>query len=1047
MKKISGAVPDALVILIITLAVGLFFSQSLLNGTIFYESDTSLFYYPVLAEIADALRQGTLPLWSPYIFGGYPLFADGEGGVLHPVNLILLTFFPLEQALVWLVVIRFFLAAIFMYGYGRVIRLEPMAALVPSLVFAFGGFSIAQLHHMNISQSSLWLPLLLLFIELGLRNKGLKRYVYLALGGLSFGIQSLWNHPQILAMTGMMIVAYAVFRGILMPHVPRARESVDRGISVLQGLLSTVKAGVPRVGWGLLAAGLILAIGVGVGAVQLLPLYELGQFSMRVERGSYLSNMQYPLSPYNLITLVFPYFFRNAQGEHWGLWSAWESAVYVGIMPILLALIGVFCARTRRAIFFAFVAVSSLLVAFANYFPLNIHYLLYRFLPGFSYFRAPARFSYFVLFAIAVLSGIGFHWLQTNLARSRKDPSTERERGARVLARFLPLTLILSVLLPLILPTVSWWLRGNTELALRILQRFYISTWRLGKTMTAGESFSNLLNALSLDNPNVRISLLLLFASVLLLLGWNKFRRSAFLWGGLSVVLIILDLFLYGWKFHPTTSVKEVMSQPPAARFLEANNGLYRFYVYDSTDLDLNAPWIYSRPDRLASYTSGTTGLESNRLLPLKLSDSEGYSSLRPQRHAEYGAVVRTTDNNQLLNLWNVRYVVESKKCVPFPSFAKGRREQVYVPPQYLDSKRCAPPPSFEGTSFDPSHALLSTYGQGPSNRTAFRIPSVKVTEVRIISTLRYATDVPQDTPVAEMELTDSFGNRQTLTLRVGIDTGEGAYDRPDVLAQVKHSRPRIAFSWQEDGPGKQRFRRNLYYSRLSLKTPSDQPLTITRLELRSVYPKATIEVFGISLANQEIGTATPIRYLMRERYKSVYEDQGMVIYENSKALPRAFLVPSATISPPGYKLLEQIAQGEFEPEKNVVLDKSPETVALNEAFFTTTGVSLPPGMVQIEEYRRDKVVVSVVASSNAFLFLGDTYYPGWRVLVDGRESQLYRANYLFRAVYVPAGYHQVVFFFDSPSFRLGKAISLTTLALLALGGGWGLAWRFRKRV
>ena len=66
-------------------------------------------------------------------------------------------------------------------------------------------------------------------------------------------------------------------------------------------------------------------------------------------------------------------------------------------------------------------------------------------------------------------------------------------------------------------------------------------------------------------------------------------------------------------------------------------------------------------------------------------------------------------------------------------------------------------------------------------------------------------------------------------------------------------------------------------------------------------------------------------------------------------------------------------------------------------------------------------------------LVLGDTHYPGWRAWVDGREVPVAEANHLFRAVSVSSEDREVVFRFDSTSFRVGVLISLVSgLALLA---------------
>jgi hypothetical protein len=106
------------------------------------------------------------------------------------------------------------------------------------------------------------------------------------------------------------------------------------------------------------------------------------------------------------------------------------------------------------------------------------------------------------------------------------------------------------------------------------------------------------------------------------------------------------------------------------------------------------------------------------------------------------------------------------------------------------------------------------------------------------------------------------------------------------------------------------------------------------------------------------------------------------------------------------------------------------DTVALQvpsaESFAPTTGTA---------EYLTDDpeyVALSVrLENAPAYLVLNDTFYPGWRVLVDGQPAPLYRANGLVRAVPVPQGSHRVEFIYDPASVRMGAIVSLVSLALV----------------
>ncbi len=70
-------------------------------------------------------------------------------------------------------------------------------------------------------------------------------------------------------------------------------------------------------------------------------------------------------------------------------------------------------------------------------------------------------------------------------------------------------------------------------------------------------------------------------------------------------------------------------------------------------------------------------------------------------------------------------------------------------------------------------------------------------------------------------------------------------------------------------------------------------------------------------------------------------------------------------------------------------------------------------------------------------LVLTDAFYPGWQTAVDGEPVPLYHANGMFRAVFVPAGEHQVVFSYESKEMENGRIISLAALLLLLLSLGF----------
>ena len=99
-----------------------------------------------------------------------------------------------------------------------------------------------------------------------------------------------------------------------------------------------------------------------------------------------------------------------------------------------------------------------------------------------------------------------------------------------------------------------------------------------------------------------------------------------------------------------------------------------------------------------------------------------------------------------------------------------------------------------------------------------------------------------------------------------------------------------------------------------------------------------------------------------------------------------------------------------------------------------------------IVAYEPRRVEIAASAAENATLLLTDTYYPGWNAYVDGEPAPLWRGNYLFRAVPVPAGVHVVELRYEPVPFRIGAVVSLGSLAaLLALATARGSAAEVRR--
>jgi len=169
-------------------------------------------------------------------------------------------------------------------------------------------------------------------------------------------------------------------------------------------------------------------------------------------------------------------------------------------------------------------------------------------------------------------------------------------------------------------------------------------------------------------------------------------------------------------------------------------------------------------------------------------------------------------------------------------------------------------------------------------------------------------------------------------------------------------------------------------------------------------------------------------------RYQSAGQSFRLQIYRNRNALPRAYLVDRYTVLQNKADVFGYLLSGKFDPSAEVVLAQKPD-------LEPAPG----PGEVRVEGHDLHTYRLKTSAQSPKLLVLSEAYYPhGWRATVDGRPVPIYQANYVLRAVAVPAGEHEVVFHFAPADFKIGAAISLAALFILL--GGFLVAWQRSRR-
>ena len=394
----SGAALLAAGLLLLTLA------SPMLQGRIYALDDLGSFHLPFKYFYSQSLQQGEGFAWCPKIYCGFHLLGQGEAGVLHPVHLLLYAALPFDWAFGINVLLPYVFAFAGMFLLLKRFNLLPSAALFGSTLFAFSGFFLFHLMHLNHLSVAAHIPWLLLGSDLLLRSEARRAQLS---GGLLVAVftasQLLLHSPQFVVMS---VVAEAVYASVI-------------GFGRTRSVRS------------LLSLSLCKGIGVLMAAAQLLPSWEYFSLSSRSLAGSGFSST-YSLHPLNLLRLLHPYLFAGGYYSTEDLPAArHEFEIYNGAIVLPLLLFLVVCrgsqqkpegeADPRRRLVLAGLVTGLLgtVLALGHY---GLIYEVFASLPVLRFLRCPSRYVLLLHLATAVLSALALHRLSQPEPGSRRLP-------------------------------------------------------------------------------------------------------------------------------------------------------------------------------------------------------------------------------------------------------------------------------------------------------------------------------------------------------------------------------------------------------------------------------------------------------------------------------------------------------------------------------------------------------------------------------------------------------------------------------------------------
>jgi len=553
----------------------LYFWQVLFLNKTFYFEDIVTFTYPLRYMLADWLKRGEFPLWNPYIFSGMPYLGDIQAALFYPFNL-LYYILPTDRAIAYYIVLHFFLAGLNMYTYLRVIKLDIVSALFGSLTFSYSSFIFGEIRHLIIIGVSVWFPLLFALLELTIRHRSL---FYAILGAGIFALEILAGHIQLVYYTGLGMGIYLLGKGI---NLRIQREQILRIITTFL---------------------IVVILGSLLASIQLIPFAETISFSPRL-KSTYEATSYFSLPPKQLIDLLIPNFTNNLDNSYRG-WDFWNTCGYVGVLPVVLAILAFIFRRNWYTIFFGIAAIFGIIAALGKYTPLN--YLMFKYLPLYDKLQVPSRFIYYTTIGISILGSFGLNFLLSPMTNAEK-----KRLGWTIL-------ILCGLIIPVLFP-----MQGMT--------------FRLPFL------------------PTAVIYLLLLIASIALL--FLRFRGiiKPNILKIVPLIILLLDLWTIGVNYAPIVDGSKCHEKPAAFKLLEKEKGYYRIIVDRS---------LFDYLDRGITYKVCTANGYNSTALKGYM-DYLWYNE-HPElpigsMPEDMRAVEIKNQNTKMVDLLNVKYVIGLRK-------------------------------------------------------------------------------------------------------------------------------------------------------------------------------------------------------------------------------------------------------------------------------------------------------------------------------------------------------------------------------------------------
>jgi len=1013
--KLPGWVRELCVFILFLGLPVIFFPDMALEGRFPTGGDITLFTYPNFHFLSQQLHQGGFPFWNPYSFSGTPFFSDPQSAATHLPLLLSAAFIPANWGFPINLLIHFFMAGWFTYLFSRRLSLSRPASILAGMCYMLGQYSVTKVLVTSIFYSLPFLPLTLFAIERTIQKRTIGSLI---ISSICLTLLLLCGYPQGIYLTLLTGCIYLLIRiaGEIFILTPKTQINVGHrvignilitffiaGITTtlaswnFPGFISSWVIGMITTGIGVLLFGYILFIryqsieiqpqplisliilllasllGLGLAAVQLYPSLLFQQETLRAG----LNDFGY----FRIINLSLQ--FKNVLQDLFLGGGMGDPVIsgYIGTIPLLLIILSFVLPKTSTEnnpvsrVFWALILFSLSLVFLEPYCTQNV----FRHIPGFKTFFVTHRYIVIYTLAISIIAGLALDKL------------------------------------------LNW------KFELDVIP---LNIWKLTGILLA---IFLLLNSVGLQNQTWKLIPGILVILLIVLCPGRMFHP----W--LIVIAIATITLTELWQ--PTPDYNRLLAGQKASiqypeydlvNFLSRDSSLYRYCSIESSQL----------PEPTFNPPAATQKLLSNTAMVYQLQDAQGYNPMylknyrmmvdlanngkpqRPPYNDNWHYAALNPEINSFTDMMNIKYFIsdsplELKNSRLVSSNGLFVYEATNVQPRAWMTHRALVTQSnnlaaqwMRQDFFNPQNTLILHENVGKltekrSNflgKTDIKLPANR--SIQIISDAR-------DTAPKVQFILD--GTDLLDTLPEAEDTVDTASSENQDILIGTHS-PGVHLIVLNPETGEQEDQK--YFDVLH------KPESITDFE-QYLMSLDTGKIVGITASGMVQTVFTDTIWQCLRHLGSSQQFSGQT----------AWCILGLTGAKPGQAMVSQGQQyAQLQVPYSIPqvyrFDRI-EKVDREEGSSKWMEVDTSNEKVTITRYSPNKIDLKVIVAARGFLVLSETYASGWKAVVDGKSTPIYRANGGLRAIYLPVGPHRITFTYLPPGFITGATLSVISFILL----------------